>query len=214
MKLSIVVGFALFGLHVSSAFAAIPKAQVTPARILNGAGVAMGGTSGPALALMDFRRSVSKKNNVERFVLDFGSADLKETKGLVGYYHAELQDNPSRFILELPQTFATRLPEKEILKRLQNSLYVRQAKVDFDRNLQSMTLIFQLKQNVQAKVVRVDNPATTGKIVIDFRPEVRTTARQARPPAVRKPAARANAEAKTSSGAKSSSAVKEPSVKR
>lgn len=153
------------------ALAAIPRAQVTPVRILNGEGVAMGGSSGQSLSLMDFRRSSSKKNNQERFVLDFGGADLKEAKGLVGYYHVELQDNPARLILELPQTFASRLSEKDILKRLQDSRYVRQALVQFDRNLQSLTLVFQLKQPVQIRVARVANPESTGKLVIDLLPE-------------------------------------------
>jgi hypothetical protein len=154
-----------------SSQAAIPKANVTPARILHSSGVAMGGKAGGALSLMDFRRSTSPKSKMERFVLDFGGADMKEAKGLVGYYHAELQENPSRLVLELPQTFASLLPEKEILKRLEKSLYVKRAQIGFDRNLQSMTLIFELKRPVQARVARVDNPETSGKIVIDLLPE-------------------------------------------
>lgn len=150
------------------AVAAIPKAQVSPTRILVGSGVAQGGKSGMALALMDFRHSASKNGKMERLVLDFGSADLKEAKGLVGYYHAELQENPSRLVLELPQTYASRLPEKEILKRLQKSNFVRGAQIGFDRNLQSMTMVFQFKGPVQARVARIASPDTTGKIVIDL----------------------------------------------
>ncbi|MBX3016762.1 MAG: hypothetical protein KF767_02645 [Bdellovibrionaceae bacterium] len=155
----------------SWASAAIPKAQVNPSRILIGNSSTQGGKSGQALALMDVRHSASKSGKMERVVLDFGSSDLKDAKGLVGYYHAELQQNPARLVLELPQTYASRLPEKEILKRLQKSNYVRSAQVGFDRNLQSLTMVFQLKQPVQARVARVTNPESTGKIVIDFAPD-------------------------------------------
>lgn len=152
----------------SLAVAAIPKAQVAPTRILIGNSSTQGGKSGQALSLMDVRHSASKNGKMERLVLDFGSSDLKEAKGLVGYYHAELQENPARLVLELPQTYASRLPEKEILKRLQKSAYVRTAQIGFDRNLQSMTMVFQFKKPVQARVARVSNPESSGKIVIDL----------------------------------------------
>lgn len=156
---------------MGAAMAAIPKAQVSPTRILIGNASTQGGKSGQALSLMDVRHSASKNGKMERVVLDFGSSDLKEAKGLVGYYHAELQENPARLVLELPQTYSSRLQEKEILKRLQKSNYVRSAQIGFDRNLQSLTMVFQLKQPVQARVARVTNPESSGKIVIDLAPD-------------------------------------------
>lgn len=171
----------------SGAVAAVPKAQVVPSRILHGEGMAQGGRSGIALSLMDVRHSRSKTGRMERLVLDFGSADLREAKGLVGYYHAELQENPARLILELPQTYASRLPEKEILKRLRKSAAIRSAQIDMDRNLQSMTMIFEFNSPMQARVSRVADPSTTGKIVIDLLPDSPQARRRAAP------ATRANA---------------------
>lgn len=158
-----------------NATAAVQKPVLAkPNRILKSAGVVTGGESGPGLALMDFRRSSSPKNKLERIVLDFGAADMTEKKGLIGYYHAELQDNPARLILELPQTYTSRLDDKAIRQRLRDSLYVREAFVEFDRNLQSLTMVFQLREPVQLKVTPVRDPRAAGKIVLDFMPVAKT----------------------------------------
>lgn len=170
MKISICVTITCLLLSVAVA-AALPKAGALPRPILNRSGVLMGGQAGENLALLDLRRSDSKTKKMERIVLEFGSADLKERKGLVGYYHAELQDQPARLVLDLPQTYASRLPEKEILNRLKNSLFIREAMIQFDRSSQSMSFVFHLKQPVQLRVSRVDNPEYLGKLVLDMAPE-------------------------------------------
>lgn len=152
------------------AAAAIPKVEVRPSPILKGAGVVMGGKAGPVLALMDIRRSESKKSKTERLVLDFGSGNLKPVNGQVGYYHAELQTQPARLILELPQTMGSALSEEQILSRFKKSLYVEKALVQFDRNLQSMTMVLQLKKAIQVRVTPVKNAKAPGKLVVDMMP--------------------------------------------
>lgn len=150
--------------------AAVPKAEFKPAPILKGEGVLMGGKAGPTLALMDLRRSASAKLKKERVVMDFGGGNLKPANGLVGFFHAELQKKPSRLILELPQTYGSSLSEAQIQSRFKDSLYVKKAMVQFDRNLQSMTMVLELKSPMQVKVSPIRSRKGPGKLVVDIKP--------------------------------------------
>lgn len=184
--------------------AAVPKAGLMkPVPILRGSGVTTGGESGTSLSLMDVRRSSSTKTKLERIVMDFGGSDMKPSKGFVGYYHAELQDNPARLILELPQTYTSRLPEKEIMSRLKDSMYIRKSSIQFDQSVQSMTMIFELSHPIQLKVTPVKNPNFSGKIVIDMMPLLAAPL-----PAASVSAKKASAKAETKAGSKTNKRVR------
>lgn len=169
----------LFLMLVFSAqgFAAIPKAtkQATkqmpkPTSIIRGIGAVSGGQTGSSMALMDFRRTASKKKSIERLVMDFGGADLKAKPGMAGYYHVELSYKPNRLVIELPQILASQLTEAEIVKRVKGSDFIENGILNFDRTAQTMQVVFQLKKAVNVKVLQVRNPKAVGKLVLDITP--------------------------------------------
>lgn len=152
---------------------AIPKSVKTmerPSSIIAGIGAVSGGQSAGNLALMDFRRTYSKKAKVERLVMDFSGPDMKPQKGLAGYYHVEVSYNPKRLTVDLPQILSSKMSETEILRRVKGSPYIENGMLNFDRTSQTMQLILQLKTAVNVRVLQVKNPKVVGKLVLDIGP--------------------------------------------
>lgn len=158
------------GAAISKATKQANKQMPKPSSIIRGVGSISGGQAGASMALMDFRRSSSKKKNIERLVLDFGGADLKAQKGLAGYYHVEVSYKPNRLVIDLPQTLASQMTEAEIMKRVKGSPFIENGMLNFDRTAQTMQVIFQLKKPVNVKVLQVKNPRVVGKLVLDITP--------------------------------------------
>lgn len=156
---------------VGTAQAALPRnSYIKPSAILKGSGTLTGGQAGQTLGLLNIQSSGSKKTKAERITFEFGKADLQPLKGVVGYYHVELYQNPPRLAVELPLTLGSKVSEKELAKKLAQSLHVKKAVMTFDRTSQSTSLLFQLKRPVMIRLTRVENPKVTGQLVLDIMP--------------------------------------------
>lgn len=169
-----VAGLAIFGAIClglgSSAFAAIPakKTQAPINKILSGEGASIGGLAGTGFTLVDVRRTADAKKKMERVVFDVGDSDGLPMKGLPGFYHAELQKNPNRLVLDFSQMPNTRITESTISSRFKNSLAVRKSQMSLDPVENTLNLTLDLKPNTKVRVYQVAGKKATSKVVVDF----------------------------------------------
>lgn len=149
---------------------AVQKPTLKPSQVLKGAGTLAGGQAGQTLGLTDIRHFNQPKSTAERIVLDFGKSNLQPLNGVVGYYHAELQQSPPRLAVELPLTLGSKISEKEVEKRLAQSRSIKKVLLTFDRTSQSTNLILQFKQPMMVRMSRLEDPKAPGKLVVDLMP--------------------------------------------
>lgn len=152
------------------ASAAVPakKVQPSPQRILSGEGAVFGGLSGSGFTLLDLRRTADAKKKVERIVIDVGDLQGKPIKGWPGYYHAELQKNPQRLVLDFSQMPNTRVDEKSLASRFKGSKAVKRTSLSLDPVDNTLNLTLDLKNKTRAKVYQVAGKKNTSKVVIDL----------------------------------------------
>lgn len=150
--------------------AAIPTKPKVGFEFVRGVGSLYGGQARSQLGLLDIRRTSSAKKKIERYVFDFGTADLRPTNGLAGYYHVEVSDKPSRISIELPQVLASRISETDLQKRIKGSEFVKRIQLQYDRSTQSTFIHMQTYYPVTARVAQVKNQNTLGKMVLDLMP--------------------------------------------
>lgn len=152
----------------NAAFAALPQkpAAVKPARILDGSGAATGGVAGTSFSLTNV--TLAKTPGKERVVLDIGDIAGAPVKGLPGYYHVELQENPRRVVIDLAQTPNVFIDEKQIKARLKESKLISNATVLIDPADQTLSLILDLRKKSKAQVFQVPGKKGTGRVVVDL----------------------------------------------
>lgn len=149
-------------------FAALNKNQVTPSKILQGSGSIVGGVAGTGFSLLDLRKSQNLKEKVERIVFDVGDLRGRTQKGLPGYYHVQMLQNPNRLVIDFSQMPASKINAKEIQKRLASSMFVKSTELALDPIDQSLNLVFFLKNKPKAKVFQVAGKKSTSKVVVDL----------------------------------------------
>jgi len=161
--------FSLVFVGITS-LAAVPKAKVAaaPTKILQGTGALIGGAAGTGFSLLDIRKTQDSKKKIERIVMDIGDLKGQNHKGLPGYYHVQLLQNPDRLILDFSQMPVSKLTVGEIQKRLGKSMFVKSSKLAVDPVDQSLNMVFYLKNSPKAKVFQVSGADKTSKVVLDL----------------------------------------------
>lgn len=159
-----------------SSWGAVQKPTLKPSPILKGSGTLTGGQAGQTLGLTDIRHFNQPKSTAERLILDFGKSNLQPLNGIVGYYHAELQQSPPRLAVELPLTLGSKISEKEVIQRMAKSRSIKKVLLSFDRTSQSTNLILQFKTPMMIRMSRVEDPKSPGKLVVDLMPMGASTA--------------------------------------
>lgn len=163
------MGCMLAFLLSSQVHAALPaKKTAAPAKILVGEGVSIGGLAGSGFTLLDVRQTLDAKKKMERVVIDIGDLQGAPMKGLPGYYHAQLQKNPNRLVLDFSQMPNSRLDEMALSSRFRKSLAVRSSELSFDPLEKSTSMILNLKPGTKARVYQVAGNKSTSKVVIDL----------------------------------------------
>ncbi len=170
MKSGSIAGLLVSLLIPLTMFGAVQKPTLKPSPILKGAGTLTGGQAGQTLGITDFRHFNQPKSTAERIIIDFGKSNLQALNGVVGYYHAELQQSPSRLAVELPLTLGSKVSEKDVVQRLSRSRSIKKAMISFDRTSQSTNLVLQFKTPMMVRVSRVEDPKAPGKLVMDLMP--------------------------------------------
>ncbi len=161
--------YSLVMLFCGSAFAAIPakkSEQPQPQKILSKSGFVMGGIAGSGFSIRNLTwAQVAEK---ERVVIDIGDLGGQELRGYPGYYHAELQENPARLILDFSQTSQAYVEEAVIRAKLKDSKRISASRLLLDPTDQTMSLIFDLKKGTKAQVFQVKGQKGTSRVVVDF----------------------------------------------
>lgn len=159
--------FVAAALGVSSAFAAVPtQKKAAPGKVLNRQGVLTGGLAGTGFSLVDLK--FNKLSDKERVILDIGDLNGGPVRGLPAYFHAELQENPRRLVLDLSQTPTSMIDDHQMMERFKGSKSVANASLVMDPTDKTLSLILDFKKDVKAQVFQVSGKVGTSKIVIDL----------------------------------------------
>ena len=78
-----------------STMAAIPTASQGAKNILKYQGALNGGVAGTGFSLLKMSKMALAQNNLERWVIDIGDIKGRVNKGVPGFYHVQLTQNPS-----------------------------------------------------------------------------------------------------------------------
>lgn len=166
---SVVVVMGSFLIPLGSS-AAIPSANKAapqkPAKILARQGAISGGLAGNGFSIRDV--ALLKLPQKERLIIDMGDINGGVLRGLPAYYHAELQENPPRLILDFAQTPRTLLEERNFRTKLKDSKRISFSQMLLDPTDQTMSLIFNLKKGTKAQVFQVRGEKGTGRVVVEL----------------------------------------------
>lgn len=149
-------------------FAAVNKQKMAPTKILQGSGSMIGGVAGTGFSLLDLKKSQNPKQKIERLVFDIGDLQGKPQKGLPGYYHVQMLQNPNRLVIDFSQMPASKISPQEVQKRLASSMFIKSTEFSLDPIDQSLNLVLFLKNKPKAKVFQVLGQKTTSKVVVDL----------------------------------------------
>lgn len=152
------------GLAVAAVPAQSPSAK--PQKILSKGGVLTGGLAGTGFSLVDVE--FKQLQDKERLILGIGDLNGSPVRGLPTYFHAELQENPRRLVVDLSQTPNSLIDEKKIMEKLKKSKAVSGSSLILDPTDQTLSLILDFKKDIKAQVFQVSGKTGTSKIVIDL----------------------------------------------
>ncbi len=139
-----------------------------PAQILAGQGSSIGGMAGKGFTLLDVRRSASIPQKIERLVFDIGDKEGKVLTGPPGFFHAELQKNPQRLVLDFAQMPQVKVDQKGLIEKLKGSMAVRNVSMSVEPVDHALNLTMDLKKNTKVRVYQVPGQKATSKVVVDF----------------------------------------------
>jgi hypothetical protein len=148
----------------SNAFAAVP-AKI---RFLQGSGSQTGGMAGTGFTLTGMRLSQDKKKKIERIVMDIGDKNGQSIKGLPGYFHIELKNNPQRLIVNLAQMPHSNVDARKLKEIFRQSLAVKNTALALDPIDSTLIVSMDLKKNTKVRVMQVAGKKQTSKVVLDL----------------------------------------------
>lgn len=125
-----------------------------------------GGEARDYMGIKDIRRLSGKK--VERLEFELGTATMGPISGPPGFYHVEQRQNPPRLIITFSRTLNSNLETKTLTQKISGSLYIRSAKIEYDRSLQNMRLVVDLKKKLAFKVREVPGNRSFAKLQVDL----------------------------------------------
>lgn len=133
-------------------------------------GVVVGGRVGKGYTLLALRRSFEKETETERVVLDIGDINGKPVLGEIGYFHASIERNPARVVLDLAQVTRSGVDQDKLLKIFKNSPLVKSAEITYDPEDSATNLVLNFKYKTKVEVFQLNSPDAPGRIVIDMKP--------------------------------------------
>jgi hypothetical protein len=142
---------ALFLAVVSEA--AIPKSVYPASAWLKEQGGLRGGQSGVAFSLLEIRRQSFPKNKSERILVSQGNAASQILKGSPGYFTVDLQKN--KLTIDFAQTLNSQFQAEQLKKAFAKSIFVKSARMFFEPQSQTFSLILDLKRPVQLRAIPV-----------------------------------------------------------
>jgi hypothetical protein len=151
-------------LTASLAGAAIPPKS----RLLQGTGSQIGGVAGSGFTLLGLHVTQDHNKKTERIVMDVGDMNGEPQRGLPGYFHVEMRDNPARVIIDLAQTPHSKVDAQKLAAAFQKSTMVRKTSITVDPVDSTLTIALDVKKNTKARVMQVAGQKQTSKVVVDL----------------------------------------------
>lgn len=161
----------LLGVSVFSAHAASPFKQALPKKVeaYIDEGVVIGGRSGKTFSLLNVRRDLSPKLGMERVILDMGDGSGRPLKGSVNYFHASIEKNPPRVVLDLAQTVRSGVTDVRLREIFKKSPYVKKVDITADPEDSTASLVLVLKEPMDVEVFEMLSDIKASRIVIDLK---------------------------------------------
>lgn len=149
-------------------YAALPPTGQQAKNIIKYNGALHGGVAGSGFSLLKVNRHYFSQKNAERWVVDIGDLKGRAHKGLPGYYHVQVTQNPPQMIVDFNQMPVSVFNELELTKMIKSSVYISKGRLLSDPTDKTLTMIFDLKKPVQVKVLQVKGQKETSKLVFDL----------------------------------------------
>lgn len=160
--------FLLFAVSTINLFAAIPSPSNQAKNIIKFQGALQGGVAGNGFSLLKISKLFFPQTHSERWIVDVGDLKGKVNKGLPGYYHVQMVQNPPQMIVNFNQMPVSVFNEIELTKMIKSSVFVSKGKLLSDPTDKTLTMIFDLKKPAQLKVLQVKGQKETSKLVFDL----------------------------------------------
>lgn len=151
-----------------STMAAIPTASQGAKNILKYQGALNGGVAGTGFSLLKMSKMALAQNNLERWVIDIGDIKGRVNKGVPGFYHVQLTQNPAQLVIDFSQMPVAVFTDAELTKMVQSSVFMSKGRLLSDPTDKTLTMIFDLKKPAQVKVMQVLGKKETSKLVLDL----------------------------------------------
>lgn len=148
--------------------AALPPSTQNAKNILKYQGALNGGVAGTGFSLLKMSKLALGQNNQERWVIDIGDIKGRVNKGVPGFYHVQLTQNPAQLIIDFNQMPVSIFTEAELTKMVQQSVFISKGRLLSDPTDKTLTMIFDLKKPSQVKVMQVMGKKETSKLVLDL----------------------------------------------
>lgn len=149
-------------------FAAIPAANQNAKNIIKYQGALSGGVAGGGFSLLKMNKIALAQNKGERWIIDIGDIKGKSNKGVPGYYHVQVTQNPPQLVIDFNQMPVSIFSESELTKMVQSSVFMSKGRLLSDPTDKTLTMIFDLKKPSQVKVMQVIGKKETSKVVLDL----------------------------------------------
>lgn len=151
-----------------SSMAALPPNAQNAKNILKYQGALNGGVAGTGFSLLKMSKIALAQNKLERWVIDIGDIKGRVNKGVPGFYHVQLTQNPAQLIIDFNQMPVSVFSESELTKMTQSSVFISKGRLLSDPTDKTLTMIFDLKKPAQVKVLQVLGKKETSKLVLDL----------------------------------------------
>lgn len=137
-------------------------------------GTVIGGESGTGFSLRGLRNHFAQQTGIERLILELGDAQGEPLFGKVSYYTVNLEVAPPRIVIDLAQVTRSGVDDEKLKKIFAKSPYVKKAKVMYDPEDLTTTLVLELKKPLAVEVFNMVSESKTGRIALDLREIVKT----------------------------------------
>lgn len=132
-------------------------------------GVVVGGRAGQGFSLLNVRRDLSVAKKMERIILDIGDLEGRPIRGQAAYFHASIEKNPPRVVIDLAQLNRAGVNEQKLKQIFLKSPYVKKVELTSDPEDRSANMTILLKQKMGVEIFEMPAHNRTSRIIIDLK---------------------------------------------
>ena len=133
-------------------------------------GVFTGGEAGArSFTLLDVRRIYSKKDRIERVLIDLGDEKGRALKNTTSYFQVSIAKARSRVVIDLPQITGSNVDQARIQRLFRRSPAVKKVKVSYDPADSNITIQLELKRLAKLEVFKISPKDKPSRIAVDLK---------------------------------------------